>query len=833
MKRFLTLALIVVLTVVLRAQDQATTANITSTTCPGTGCVTLLLSGGGSGVVQVTGTYVGTILVEASANQTVFVTLTTFNANEIGTRTFGAAGYRAVRARATAFTSGTATVTIRVGASSQVVAVTNFPATQPVSGTVAVSNLPGTQPVSGTVAVSNFPATQPVSGTVTANAGTGTLAVSVASLPLPTGASTSANQTTANTSLSNIDTKMPALGQAAMSASQPVAIASNQSAVPVSGTFWQATQPVSGTFWQATQPISGTVTANAGSGTLAVSGPLTDTQLRATPVPISGTFWQATQPVSGTVTTTPPANATTNVAQVNGVTPLMGNGTTGTGSLRVTMASDTTMPSTPVTGTFWQATQPISGTVTTTPPANASTNVAQFGGTNISTGTGTGGAGIPRVTVSSDSFPATQPVSGTVTTTPPANASSNVAQINGVTPLMGNGTTGTGSLRVTVASDTTMPSTPVTGPLTDTQLRASAVPVSQGAGGSGASTSWYAKITDDSFNLARVKAASTPAAATDPALVVTLSPNSPPPMFASGVGARVTGTITSTTCPGTGCVSITPNYNYGVATVTINGTYSLTPIFEFSDDGGSYYALTCTRSDTNVQESSAGALVNTVRAWDCSVYGTSNFRVRATAFVSGSANIGITLSTAAVEAAPTVALATTGNTVAGPTLTKGTQGATGFAVQPLTDSGRTAISFYANNVASGATTVETLITWTQSKGTAATSATASYTITNGKTLRITALSVGSRGNAAATIQSTVFNLRMNTGGACVVTSTPILFAAQSATPATASAWDRVIIPIPEGYEIAGNGTIAICISAAATFTTNAPTWAVNLIGYEY
>ena len=73
--------------------------------------------------------------------------------------------------------------------------VDNFPATQPVSGTVAVSNFPATQPVSGTVSVSNFPATQPVSGTVTANAGTGTFAVSAASLPLPTGAATAANQT--------------------------------------------------------------------------------------------------------------------------------------------------------------------------------------------------------------------------------------------------------------------------------------------------------------------------------------------------------------------------------------------------------------------------------------------------------------------------------------------------------------------------------------------------------------------------------------------------------------------------------------------------------------
>lgn len=46
-------------------------------------------------------------------------------------------------------------------------------------------------------------------------------------------------------------------------------------------------------------------------------------------------------------------------------------------------------------------------------------------------------------------------VSGTVTTTPPSNASTNIAQINGVTPLMGNGVTGTGSQRVTIASDNT------------------------------------------------------------------------------------------------------------------------------------------------------------------------------------------------------------------------------------------------------------------------------------------------------------------------------------------------------------------------------------------
>ena len=50
--------------------------------------------------------------------------------------------------------------------------------------------------------------------------------------------------------------KVAATGQATMADSLPVVIASDQTAVPVSGTFWQATQPVSGTFWQATQPVS-------------------------------------------------------------------------------------------------------------------------------------------------------------------------------------------------------------------------------------------------------------------------------------------------------------------------------------------------------------------------------------------------------------------------------------------------------------------------------------------------------------------------------------------------------------------------------------------------
>lgn len=85
-----------------------------------------------------------------------------------------------------------------------------------------------------------------VDGTVAATqSGTWNITNVSGTVSLPTGASTSALQTTGNTSLGNLDTKTPALGQTTMAGSSPVVIASNQSAVPVSGTFWQATQPVS------------------------------------------------------------------------------------------------------------------------------------------------------------------------------------------------------------------------------------------------------------------------------------------------------------------------------------------------------------------------------------------------------------------------------------------------------------------------------------------------------------------------------------------------------------------------------------------------------------
>lgn len=81
------------------------------------------------------------------------------------------------------------------------------------------------------------------------------------------------------------------------------------------------------------------------------------------------------------------------------------------------------------------------GAVTTAAPAYT-TGQSNFFSLNTAGGLRVDGSGV------------TQPVSFTQQALP-ANQSVNASQINGVTPLMGNGVTGTGSLRVTVASDNT------------------------------------------------------------------------------------------------------------------------------------------------------------------------------------------------------------------------------------------------------------------------------------------------------------------------------------------------------------------------------------------
>lgn len=139
----------------------------------------------------------------------------------------------------------------------------------------------------------------------------GTAAVSAASLPLPSGASTAANQSTGNSSLASI---LSALGGTLVVGDGGGSLTVDGT-VAVTGTFWQATQPVSaaslplpsGAATAAKQPALGTA-GTASADVLSVQGVASMTALKvdgsAVTQPVSGTFWQATQPVSLAATVT-------------------------------------------------------------------------------------------------------------------------------------------------------------------------------------------------------------------------------------------------------------------------------------------------------------------------------------------------------------------------------------------------------------------------------------------------------------------------------------------------------------------------------------------------
>lgn len=174
---------------------------------------------------------------------------------------------------------------------------------------------------------------------------------------LPTGFATEAKQDDMIAAIENISPGGGGGGDA--SAANQTAVQANagadaSKAISVQFITGGKALAVTGTFFQATQPVSGTVSI---SGSVAVTGPLTDTQLRATALPVSGTFWQATQPVSiaGTVAVSGPLTDT----QLRATAVPVSGPLTDT-QLRATAVPVSVGGSVAVTGTFYQATQPVS-----------------------------------------------------------------------------------------------------------------------------------------------------------------------------------------------------------------------------------------------------------------------------------------------------------------------------------------------------------------------------------------------------------------------------------------------------------------------------------------
>ena len=222
------------------------------------------------------------------------------------------------------------------------VSVSNFPSTQPISGTIAVSNFPSTQAVTGTFWQTIQPVSQSGAWTVATNAdspraggiapstalvigGTynnprlgltagqsaglsidsdGTLLVQVVDWTAGTltiSGTVTANQGTANTAANAWPSYITVSGSAidprqirALTSSDQITI--SNSSIAVTGTFWQTTQPVSGSVsvsnFPATQAVSWSGQSVAVTGTVTVSGTVASTQ--------SGTWTNTVTQATGT-----------------------------------------------------------------------------------------------------------------------------------------------------------------------------------------------------------------------------------------------------------------------------------------------------------------------------------------------------------------------------------------------------------------------------------------------------------------------------------------------------------------------------------------------------
>jgi len=205
--------------------------------------------------------------------------------------------------------------------------------------------------------------------------------------------------------------------------------------------------------------------------------------------------------------------------------------------------------------------------------------------------------------------------------------------------------------------------------------------------------------------------------------------------------------------------------------------------------------------------------------------------------MAGSTGVVLASDQASIPVAATLAAETTKviGTVNAPALTKGTQGANGWSVQDLKDSGRVNIMWTAEFT--HAQVAETLLTITESRDGAAVTTFSSKAVTNGKRLRITsiAMEVESLGTGT-TPQRAYLRMRFNTGGAAT-TSSPLQGVwGLGVTSAIVKASEKEAWQFPDGIEFLGDGTKQIGFSLETpdwVVTTATGRTKITITGFEY
>lgn len=264
---------------------------------------------------------------------------------------------------------------------------------------------PITNPLPVTVSTA-LPAGAAVIGAVT-QSGTWNVTNISGTVSLPTGASTSALQTTGNASLSSIDGKLPALGQALAAASVPVVLTAAQlvTLTPPAAITGFSTSALQTTGNASLASIDGKITA-VNTGAVTVSTALPAGAAIIGKVGIDQTTPGTTNLVSigtnGTV-----AIGTALPAGANAIGKLAANSGVTIGTVEIAAAQ----------------------TLATVTTVSTVTNLSQFGGQAIAMGTGVRSAGTLRVTIATDDL--------VPTTTADTSASGNLTALNQAVTLTG------------------------------------------------------------------------------------------------------------------------------------------------------------------------------------------------------------------------------------------------------------------------------------------------------------------------------------------------------------------------------------------------------------
>lgn len=340
----------------------------------------------------------------------------------------------------------------------------------------------------------------------------------------------------------------------------------------------------------------------------------------------------------------------------------------------------------------------------------------------------------------------------------------------------------------------------VSGPVTDAQLRATALPIS-GTVNTGGLTDTQLRATAVAMSAASLPlptGASTEATLAGVRTDLGTDGATPPPVLGAGTGVR--GWLRSIYEKLTGSIAVTGTFFQATQPVSMAAN---TP--DVTDRAG--------RALGTIANTTFGA---TLAAETTKVIGTVNLAAAQT----------LAALTAITNALP--AGSNSIGTTPGPALTKGTQGTVGHSTQDLKDAGRVMVTYSATALA-GVTT-ETLINLTPLRDLVAGTAATSHAVTAGKRLRLQSISLTLRSTSTVNVGAIV-RFRLLAGTVLVGSPVHNSLACMSSNLATAVIGNARSeqVQFPEGLELSGTMQLGLTQLASATSAT----LDIHVTGYEY